>query len=313
MSVVYEILHAVCFFSFFVPTAFAFYHWVRAQPPLSLKFILLNTGFALLIGALFISFALLDSRPQDAHRVELFFDSVCFLLYSWILNLITRFLFELLQWPWEGWRRHAVFMASWSGPALLMSAHFLFFDGLERLTALRFFVNGIYLPFFLVWIVAVFCIALFSLRSVEDRWKRDTLFGAGLIFFLGIPFNIVDVLWPWFQVEWHLIPRGMVISILVFLAWNVFFTLRWMAFPSYQPLSAPDQGGLDLNHDRLLLLTPQERRVVVMILEGRSNAEISRILGVTPGTAKNHVYKAYIKTGASNRDELRHMLLNRKV
>lgn len=52
------------------------------------------------------------------------------------------------------------------------------------------------------------------------------------------------------------------------------------------------------------LLTPREEQIVRMVAEGLPNSEISKELGVSPHTIKNHLYRIYEKLGVSNRVEL---------
>lgn len=50
-------------------------------------------------------------------------------------------------------------------------------------------------------------------------------------------------------------------------------------------------------------LTVQEERVAVLLVEGMSNREIGRQLGISPGTAKTHVANTVAKLGAHDRYE----------
>ncbi len=48
-------------------------------------------------------------------------------------------------------------------------------------------------------------------------------------------------------------------------------------------------------------LTPREREVLRWMAQGKSNAEIAAILGIAPGTAKQHVERILAKLGVENR------------
>ncbi len=48
-------------------------------------------------------------------------------------------------------------------------------------------------------------------------------------------------------------------------------------------------------------LSERERQVVVLVAEGKSNAEIAAELFISPGTVKTHLSNAQRKTGARNR------------
>jgi DNA-binding CsgD family transcriptional regulator len=48
-------------------------------------------------------------------------------------------------------------------------------------------------------------------------------------------------------------------------------------------------------------LTPREREVVGLVAEGRSNAEVARLLWVSPLTVRKHLENAYEKLGVHSR------------
>jgi len=52
------------------------------------------------------------------------------------------------------------------------------------------------------------------------------------------------------------------------------------------------------------VLTPTEERVVLLAVDGRSDAEIAALLGVPATTVAAHVSGACRKLGARSRDEL---------
>lgn len=51
-------------------------------------------------------------------------------------------------------------------------------------------------------------------------------------------------------------------------------------------------------------LTPQEQKVLLLAIKGRTNGEIASELGVAQNTVKNHLAHIYAKMGVSNRTEL---------
>ncbi|MGD1047467.1 MAG: LuxR C-terminal-related transcriptional regulator [Candidatus Krumholzibacteriaceae bacterium] len=53
----------------------------------------------------------------------------------------------------------------------------------------------------------------------------------------------------------------------------------------------------------------REREVITHLLGGKSNREISRELGISEKTVKNHLWKAYRKIGVRNRTQLFHQLI----
>lgn len=66
-------------------------------------------------------------------------------------------------------------------------------------------------------------------------------------------------------------------------------------------VSAPVNGhGLP----RPLFLTPRERQVVQLLVDGFSNEEIATRLRLRPQTVKNQLTRIYLKAGVSNRVQL---------
>ena len=61
-------------------------------------------------------------------------------------------------------------------------------------------------------------------------------------------------------------------------------------------------------------LSAREEEIIAWVAKGRTNAEISRILAISPFTVKNHVQRVIKKLGASNRTEaaVRHLQGDRR-
>jgi DNA-binding NarL/FixJ family response regulator len=67
-------------------------------------------------------------------------------------------------------------------------------------------------------------------------------------------------------------------------------------------VSRPPSRGPDTV--RLAALTDREREVVTLVARGLSNAEIGRMLFMSPATAKTHASRAMVKVGARDRAQL---------
>jgi RNA polymerase sigma factor (sigma-70 family) len=48
-------------------------------------------------------------------------------------------------------------------------------------------------------------------------------------------------------------------------------------------------------------LTPREREILGLVAEGMTNAEVARILWISPGTVRKHLENAYEKLGVRTR------------
>jgi DNA-binding CsgD family transcriptional regulator len=56
-------------------------------------------------------------------------------------------------------------------------------------------------------------------------------------------------------------------------------------------------------------LSPREAEILAHAARGASNKEIGAALGVSPVTVKNHLHRAYEKTGVTTRAAARHELI----
>jgi DNA-binding NarL/FixJ family response regulator len=81
--------------------------------------------------------------------------------------------------------------------------------------------------------------------------------------------------------------------------WAGSVELQWVvqALGERQPTRIVNPKGIPL-------LTKREEQVVGMVTEGLSNIEISKKLGVSAHTVKNHLFHIFNKLGISNRAEL---------
>src|SRR5262249_11182537 len=74
-------------------------------------------------------------------------------------------------------------------------------------------------------------------------------------------------------------------------------------------LADSPQPQIQGNHI-LSLLSKREREVVAYLVEGRTNREIAKTLGISQHTVKNYLFKIFEKVGMSNRVELVFNLLS---
>jgi DNA-binding NarL/FixJ family response regulator len=69
-------------------------------------------------------------------------------------------------------------------------------------------------------------------------------------------------------------------------------------------LSSIDNGGPEVSVSR------REREVLIQLFGGKTNREISRELGISEKTVKNHLWRIYRKLGVDNRTQLFHRLIS---
>jgi DNA-binding NarL/FixJ family response regulator len=69
------------------------------------------------------------------------------------------------------------------------------------------------------------------------------------------------------------------------------------------PHIRPDRRGDSAEHSLLGRLTPQQRRVLDLLVDGRSNKEIARALGIEEITVKVHLRGVFRTLGVTNRTQ----------
>jgi two-component system response regulator NreC len=78
----------------------------------------------------------------------------------------------------------------------------------------------------------------------------------------------------------------------------------WFGSRASQALADAWQDGAPLPDDPLERLTNREREVFLLIIEGKTNPQVSETLGVSPKTVDNHRTRLMEKLGVHNTAEL---------
>jgi two-component system response regulator DevR len=63
------------------------------------------------------------------------------------------------------------------------------------------------------------------------------------------------------------------------------------------------KSGASANHDAFAILSPQERKVLALIAEGRTNKEVASQLGLAEKTVKNYLSNVFEKLHVSRRSQ----------
>jgi DNA-binding NarL/FixJ family response regulator len=82
----------------------------------------------------------------------------------------------------------------------------------------------------------------------------------------------------------------------------------------HPPLTNPDSafGAARLTTDpRLARLTPRERQVLALIVEGRSNKAIGVALGIAEGTVKSHIRQMMLTMRVKSRTQMALLAIGR--
>lgn len=234
---------------------------------------------------------------------ETLFNLVNFLLFALLIPTWTSFVLELLQRPYAGagrlWSRTIGALGVVTPLVILV----LPLDPPARALVLRYGLYGAYAVVVLGYFLGLTVVAFLRAARVDDDWKRRTLRGTCVLVWGGLPFLLVDALWPWLQVQGGWLPRALNLQGVFLAAFGVFYGFRWAALLRQVP--TPDKAvAYDRARVAALDLTDRERQVFELLFQECSNQDLVARLGITLGTAKNHVYHIFQKTGASSRREL---------
>lgn len=307
MKLLFDVLYVLTILSSAVSVGVAMLRFSESRSPLTIKYIRTNLTFTSFLIFLSLSYVVVFNFPAGTFQAELFFDTFFFALYALMALFFPPFLSELVQRPstrGQWWLN----CFALSGLILPLLIHSLIEGTAPRVEALRFWLNGVYLWLFLGTMAFYFFRVFWLGRKIDDSWKRSTIQGTVVLFFAGLPFFIIDGLWPLIQEQWHLLPRGGNLHLILILAWNLFFTVRWVKFSDRRhPPLVP--GGDTIDHPLFGLLTQREKDVARLLVQGLSNQEVADRLSVAVGTIKALTYRIYNKVGASSRRELAKMTL----
>ena len=88
---------------------------------------------------------------------------------------------------------------------------------------------------------------------------------------------------------------------------------RWIPEEALKELMESTANELFEIAPVLKTLTARERNVLQYLVEGLSNKEIARSLGLSDGTVKVHLHNIYTKTGVNNRTSLVALVIGLRV
>lgn len=234
---------------------------------------------------------------------ETVFSLLNFFLFALLIPTWTSFILELLQRPFAGVGRLVSRMIGVVGVLAPVAILVLPLDPPTRALMLRYGLYGAYALVVLGYFLVLSILAFRRSSSVTDDWKRLTLRGTCILVWAGLPLLLLDALWPWLQVQTGWLPRALNVQGLFITALGVFYGFRWAALLRLIPFQdrpvAYDRAKVDA-----VDLTDRELEVLELLFQDCTNPVVASRLGVSLGTAKNHVYHIFQKTGASSRREL---------
>lgn len=280
------------------------------QSPLSQRYLRLFALMMVYFTQMVVVYYAIHVSGFDPLAVEAWSQPLYQLIYSLYPVLAAGFFLELLQIPFRGWRRNLSLGLSGLGLGLLLVLFVAYPEQQARIAAFRFWVQFVYVPLFLAFLIGLVVLQFLHHRTITDPWKKKTVLGSNLLILGFFPFFVLDALWPLLQMRFRIVPEGFNFFGFFFIAYSLFFFFRWRILLKEEADRRPVVRGPAVDPARLLTfgLTEREEEVLQLAMSGLGNQEISDRLSISLGTVKNHVYHVFQKTGASSRRELLSML-----
>jgi len=287
----------------FVSGTMAFCLFLIEAAPLTRKFLLAALVFNLYYFLAGVAAYVIRVAGAFDAATETVFSLLNFLLFALLIPTWTSFILELLQRPFAGIEKVASRAISILGVLVPLCVLVLPLDPSARALALRYGLYGVYAVLVLGYFIVLSILAYRQAAVVIDEWKRITLKGTCILVWAGTPFLLIDALWPWLQVQGGWLPRALNFQGLFLAAFGIFYGFRWAALLRIVP---PKEKPVAYDKAKVAAidLTDRELQVFELLFQDCSNQDLVSRLGISLGTAKNHVYHIFQKTGASSRREL---------
>jgi DNA-binding CsgD family transcriptional regulator len=153
----------------------------------------------------------------------------------------------------------------------------------------------------------VFCYILYHLKDVKNSLRKKALILVLLFIILYSPFAIIDSFYDKFHnLIFKYFPDGFSFSLPFYFLWNILtliLTGRYFIKINF------NIGNEFLEETiKKYKITNREREILLYIIKGHSNQEISDKAFISITTVKKHIYNLFLKTGAKNRIELINIL-----
>lgn len=291
-------------FSFvFTQSVTVFYFYLRSKDKILGMQVLLNFFPTVILATYFISLLIVTNGVILWGKTI----SIVFALIIAVSMVITEccyviYLLRLMPLSKKGYRRGVVICI---GISVLLFANILVvLAAVEGFTAEVFlFVISYFLPITML-LVVVCGIVGFSLSSkISDSKKRHHLKQFSTICMVFLPFIILDIVF---------IKTSLVVftffgflggSVLSFMYFSKYFYVNYNSDVEYSAAEA-----FYVQHN----ISPRERDVIELLIQGLSNPEIAKALFLSENTIKTHIKNIYKKVRINNRYQLINSMKTRK-
>ncbi len=240
----------------------------------------------------------LSTTMEGVHTgLILFFLLLTCIAVSCILFVASTYISHLIA-PGEKERKLARrIISAYSILFFLLSLYFIIFlNGADWRTGFSRALNELFLFGSMMLQIPVITAAVF-IKKIEDKEKRELLKGIIISFMPIGPLALLDVL---FFINAP--------SKLVFISYFTFALLGYFYIGRYYiHRYEPERGSIPVLNSQTFKqfdISVREQELIPLLIDGKSNKEISEILFISPNTVKTHIQNIYRKMKVSNRLQL---------
>ncbi|MEK6794788.1 MAG: helix-turn-helix transcriptional regulator [Spirochaetota bacterium] len=152
----------------------------------------------------------------------------------------------------------------------------------------------------------IFCIviSLHSLKNIQERTTKNAVRVFMLLSAVFFPLIVLNSFFDnLFGAETMRYPFGMLSMPLYHLWWNLTLVIYLIYY-----LSKPKNRRIIHDFLKAHHITKREEDIIDLLIEGRTNKNISDLLSISPNTVNNHIANIYQKTKAKSRVDLMNLL-----
>jgi DNA-binding CsgD family transcriptional regulator len=266
--------------------------------------VLFNVTILITLLVKYVSINLNAGTPPEAPLLNGILNMITFVLtlgMAWRLIRVQR---ELLRWrTTRRWVRATLSAAAclFIGYGFIVA---LYLANPSSPTLVILYYNLILLPVLVLF--GSFIHLLICTRRIAEAEHRRVTQSFGVFYFVAFILLMACLMAPE-SVQFFSEPPVVFLFNLFPVLWFRFGVLK---NGSMLPRSV-DKTGLECYLDKYDI-SPREREIIQLVLEGRGDREIANTLFIAYHTVKNHKYQLYKKLGVKSRFELMTMVLDKK-
>lgn len=301
LSYIFLIFYVLSYFIGFSSCILTFAYY-RLERVMWLKYYLfLLALLSLLFFAITLKMHVLISVPLFIYST-IFSSLILFFmvfLVSFMIYIIPNFLFSFLKIEWT-LKKNALFISA--------SMIYFLLGVLYIILGSKFYI--LFVALFYIFIIVIFLIVFKYYKNIADKTAKIILklfmLTSSIVMSLGLIYIIHSD-----EIEKALSLNIItdIIFILLYFWFNSLMTsyFLWYFISTLKVSSIKDENAIiyieNLERSSVKILTKREKEISNLLLEGKSNKEVSHLLDISLNTVNNHVANIYEKLDVKNRVE----------